>query len=189
MGGLQPSGRQVCSAFACPCLWSREERAKRARSLSRFCSLFDLRARRRSSAPGLSAPAVGAALAVWVFAPSRAAGFLSYFSQSPAWKEPELEVRGGGFQPWSVTSSSLPLKWEKYPLHSNQMRKGKFKVSWRQRSLPPKLLLPLYLGLFRLPVLPHRSPTSTNSLRVGSVSHPQHLAQDAQYCLLNEREI
>ena len=125
MGGLQPSGRQVCSAFACPCLWSREERAKRARSLSRFCSLFDLRARRRSSAPGLSAPAVGAALAVWVFAPSRAAGFLSYFSQSPAWKEPELEVRGGGFQPWSVTSSSLPLKWEKYPLHSNQMRKGK----------------------------------------------------------------
>lgn len=105
-------------------------------------------------------------------------------------RRPELGVRGGGFQPWFVTSSSLSVKWRKYPLHSDQMRKGKFKVSWRQRSLPPKLPpASLFRGCFDCQFSRTAHPPSTNSLRVGSVSHPQHLAQDAQYCLLSEREI
>ena len=119
---------------------------ERAPSSSRLCCLFALQARRQGSAPqpehrcGRCAGSLG----LCTTQSSRLCVLL--FSKSHVEGARGLESGVVGSSPGLSRAVSLSVKWRKYLLHTDQMRKGTCKVSWREAFLPSSLL-PLYLGL------------------------------------------
>ena len=79
--GSQPHRKRASLAFPCSCPGLGSAPPPRAGSAASLLCRRGVRAQ----LPSLST-AVGAAPAVWVFAPPRAAGYVSYFSQSPTWR-------------------------------------------------------------------------------------------------------
>lgn len=143
-----PTGNGPVSRFPAPARgWGARPLLQQA--------LLPLLSRRgvRAQLPSLST-AVGAVPAVWVFAPPRAAGYLSYFSQSPAWRAPGVWSQG-----WWVSAlvchEQFLCEMEKIPFAYRSNEKGTCKITRREAFLPSSLLLPLRTWLFQLPVLLH----------------------------------